>query len=505
MVCLMTDKKMLNKAIITMMISTWSNMLMAVDCTDSADTMYVTVDSNSVVRPSVPETLFGFNVPWRTFQKAYMNSLGVREQVINYLKFFPGAAYRYPGGSPSNDFEWRKSIGQNKLRPPMHFEFGLMDKALFGLDEYIQFVKDVDGNAIYTANLKGPYQSSWTNDEIAKDVKDLLGYIAQPEHLGCTGGDKCRLKGVELGNELDWSPYKLSPEEYVARVNSVLKNTAEYNDVAWIANGATAPWSGVGDYKNFNSAVANALSGKVAGIAIHPYYDGINVPAAMNYVKEYAETWSKSGAASPIFITEHARWPDGSGNKNWSDYWYQSTGLGGAISTADFLIEAIKNDNVRVAQWHALSAYGPWKLIKLDEANNELYPGPVYWGLRVLREAFLKNAIKVEYQHSLSAAYSGGYDLNIIAMMSDDKSRHSLLGVNRKTRSQRIHLHWVDSPVNTGSLVSRWITSESKNDDNDDESKSLITMKTQTETVAKGETDIQVCVPKNAVFSFEFK
>lgn len=473
----------------------------AAQCEANATPINIEIKNAEIIRSYAPKELFGFNVPWKIFQTSYMPNGMVRQQLIDYMKAFPGAVYRYPGGAPSNDFEWRKTIGPVAARPSMYADLGQFAKPIFGVDEYVQFVKDVDGNAIYTVNLRGPHYGAWSLSKIATDIYDLIQYLDNNARFGCTGGAGCRLKALELGNELDWSPFKFPVNTYIKRVNAVLDKAAPYSDITWVANGASAPWGTTSNYNIFNNGIAAGVANRVKGISIHPYYDGISIPSAVNYINQYAATWQNYRKDGSVYITEHARWPDGSDSTNWSDYWYQGTGLGGAISTSDFIVSAISNPDVAQAAWHALSAYGPWKLIKVDETSKELYPSPIYWGLRVLRDAYLDHAVAIQYNQPESVSYGAGYDINMVAMVSDDGAQMSVLGVNRNPKPIKMTLHW-DSPISAAeSSTKRWITSNSTDDDNNDADKQKILMKKEELGLERGATDTVVCMPAHSVFS----
>lgn len=482
------------------------NILLAMDassaeCQVNSVAIDVNIQNEDIIRSYSPKELFGFNVPWKNFQASYMQDGVVSKKLIDYMKAFPGAAYRFPGGSPSNEFEWRKSIGPLAARPSIYAELGQFAKVKFGVDEYVQFVKNVDGHAIYTLNLRGPHYGTWSLSKIATDINNLIQYLDDRERFGCIGGTGCRLKALELGNELDWSPFKYSINTYINRANAVLDKLAAYSDIVWVANGATAPWGNVSNHSVFNSGIAASLANRVHGISLHPYYDGISIPSVGNYINEYASTWKNYRKDGAVYITEHARWPDGSNSANWSNYWYQGTGLAGAISTSDFIVSAISNPDVALAAWHALSAYGPWKLIKVDEKTKELYPSPVYWGLRVLRDAYLDHAVRIQYNQPKVTTYGGGYDINMVAMVSDDHSKMSVLGINRNSKPVSLSLHW-STPVSAAESSSkRWITSDTKDDDNSDSNKKKIVMQQRDLIFQKGSTGTVVCMPAHSVFS----
>ncbi|GAC1409672.1 MAG: hypothetical protein NVSMB6_09690 [Burkholderiaceae bacterium] len=469
----------------------------------NVQTVEVEIHTRQIVRAGVPKELFGFNVPWSGFQKGYFRNGAVRPELLDYLAAFPGAVYRFPGGSPSNWFEWKKTVGPVAQRPPMHSEFGRYAVAKFGLSEFANFVGAVNGRALITLNLAGPYQTNPRGSVIAADAVALMLYVANRTSLGCTGGLGCKLMAWELGNELDWGPYHWSAQTYSQRAKEVLEATAAIAPRAvWIVNGATAPWDATSSGANgYNASLASHLGGRAKGIAIHPYYDGISVPSAAAYVAEFGKTWARRRPDAKVYVTEHGRWPTKPLLGTWESNWYQATGLGGAISSADFVISLIGNPAVAAAAWHALSIEGPWQLIRLNAAKDVLYPSPVYWGLRALREGFLDQVVETRYSPPGTADYGGGYDLRLVGMTSVDGRQVSLLGVNRSKSPfwLRIRLNGKTPPPAAG--VVRLISGNSQAEDNTDEEPQKVAMRTQKRILDPSMPTADWCVPGNAVFS----
>jgi alpha-L-arabinofuranosidase len=479
----------------------------AIECLPgSALEATVEVNTSSIIRQIAPKELFGFNVPWRDFQQGYFRSGKVRPEVADLLSAFAGASYRYPGGSPSNSFEWRKSIGPANLRPAMHSDFERFAPASFGIDEFADFVSQVDGKAIITVNLSGPYRAATTPDDIAHDVQDLLKHVREKTSFGCVGGPTCRVSAWELGNEMDWAPYKWPANVYIQRVNTVLDLVSPTMPEAnWIAGGRTAPWDKSAlNYQQFNTALADALASRASGIAIHPYYDGISIPSASDYVARYGKTWSQARPDAKVFVTEHARWPSQPANGRWENNWYQATGLGGAISSADFLLAMLTNGQVASANWHALSTEGPWQLIRWNRSNDQLYPSPVYWGLRALRDGYLDQVVTTKYKASPinNSDYSGGYDVRVVGMKQTNDQRVSVLGINRKDVPLRLRIQWIggkNRPAGEGVL--RTVSGQSVSDDNTNDQPFKLQMETEKQLVLPARKQSFWCVPARSVFS----
>jgi hypothetical protein len=247
--------------------------------------------------------------------------------------------------------------------------------------------------------------------------------------------------------------------------------------------------------------LAKSLGPRVQGIAIHPYYDGIDVPEAIGYVRAYAKTWADLRPDAEVYVTEHARWPSKPKTGKWQDNWYQATGLGGAISTSDFMLAMMPMSSVVAANWHALSAQGPWQLVRSDRASGRLFPSPVYWGLRVLRDAYLDQVIKIDYTPTRDSNYSGGYDQRIVAMRSSSGGAVSLLAVNRSPRPVSLVVDWgAAGKRKAGRAELRWISGSSVSMDNTAEQPQAIVMNERKQAVEARSTSTW-CLPARSVFS----
>lgn len=467
-----------------------------------------TVSAGQVVRANVPRELFGFNVPWRDFQMGYVRDQDeVRPELIELLKPFKGALYRYPGGTSSNWFDWGEaSHGPREKRIALHADYERYAKADFGPDEFARFVQAVDGRAILTANLMGPYKKPLSPADLKAPGRQFAEVVKRTPGFGCGGGKGCRVMALELGNELDWEPYRIGATEYVERSEAFLDGaSAVLPNAVWVAHGRSAPWGlKPEDTAAFNKELARALAPRVQGFAIHPYYDGIDVPSAIGYVRNFGDTWKAVRPDAQVYVSEHARWPaePPKGSKaRWQDNWYQASGLGGAISTADFMLAMMPMSNVVAANWHALATQSPWQLVRRDPATSRLFPSPVYWGLRVLRDAYLDDVVKLDYQPTKETKYTGGYDQRLVAMRGAD-GKVSVLGMNRAQQPVLLDIDWAPGARRAaGRAQLRFITAESNRVDNDVEQPRKVEMQTQAASLAADRKRSSWCVPARSVFS----
>ena len=464
----------------------------------------VEINTSKIIRPNAPRELFGFNIPWQAFQHGYFRRGSVRPELVEFLTPFKGASYRYPGGSPSNWFEWQKAIGPVAQRAAMHYEYERYAIPEFGLVEFSDFVRGVKGRAILTLNLVGPYKEMpLSANELAADALGILSFVRSNTSFSCVGGPNCGVMGWELGNELDQEPYNWPASIYFRRADAVVSAVSSVMpEVQWIANGRSAPWdSNKSNYNAFNAALASGLADRVRAIAIHPYYDGISIPTAVRYVAEFSKTWAKTPDAGTVFVTEHARWPTVPATGRWESNWHQANDLGGAISTADFLLAMFGNPQVASANWHALGTEGPWQLVRWNRDKDQLYPSPLYWGLRTMREAYLDHVVLAHYSQPSRVSYSGGYDIRLIGMTSEDRQSVSVLGINRNAKPLALRVSWGGAPRKAGTATLRTVSGASTSEDNTDLDPQKITMQTGSKAVQPNRASSVWCVPENSVFS----
>jgi hypothetical protein len=460
----------------------------------------VKVGDGPALRAQAPKALFGFNVPWRDFQLAFLRGGQVRPEVIEWLKPFGGAVYRYPGGSPSNWFDWNDALGDMASRKPLHADHNRFARVEFGVTEFVQFLERVDGEAVLTVNLVGPYKQLRAAAELHSDGAAFAGLVGKLPAFECRSGSRCRLFAVELGNEVDWEPHAIGAADYVQRAASFRAGIGSaLPNARYIANGRTAPWDKrAADYKRFNDVVAIGLAGQVAGLAVHPYYDGISVSRALQLVDEFAAVGDKGAPA--VFVTEHARWPAQPLVGEWRQNWYQTTSLGGAISTADFLLGLIARPAVQLANWHALAGIGPWQLFEWDQKSDALTPSALYWGMRLLREAYLDDVLRSEFRSHQPARYGGGYDQRLVTMRSADGKRLSVLGINRAETALNVSFEWPRG-MQPRALSLQWIGGGSVDSHNTAASPMQVVPLNAKPTAAER----LFCVPGNSVFAIRFE
>ncbi len=390
------------------------------DCSEPHQNHHVVLDVSSRSNHKLGKDFFGFDTPWAEFQQGYFRHGAVKDSLINFLKPFGGALYRYPGG---NYFLWENSILNATARAPNFTEYLGQPRPDFGVQEYLTFLNSVDGGGIYMLNLLGEKNKPYSAEQVQNSNRALVRWVrAHPQGA--------RIRYWEMGNELDWNPFNYSAAEYTDKMRGTLSVfKREHPTEKLIVIGRTNPWQfGIASETEFNRQAAAAYP--FYGIALHAYYDGYPMPMMLSTIKRYAQVKNQLGQPTKVFITEHGRWPSANPKGRWEDNWYQASGSLGAVSAADFTLMSINEPSVATAIWHNLGTSGPWQLIHRNDKTDTLFPSATYWALRTLREAFLDQVIPISPNLNTSAAYSGGYTLRLSAMVDKQKSL-SVMGINR--------------------------------------------------------------------------
>lgn len=406
---------------------------------------YRVVASDRVVKKLSPH-FFGFNLEWVGFQEdLWDDSAGAaRRELVDALRAFPGAVYRYPGGTVANHFDWRASVGPQSTRTPRRaVEWKGPLATRFGFHEYLHFLSEVNGQAWLVTNLHGSFDAETKLAELA----GLAGeWAAEAKRIGT------QVLRWELGNELDRDRYLWPPEKYTARAMDIAKSI-QTNDptarfVAMLQDYDAQPWTTANSY---NTLVGGALASLSPDYALHLYYDGPPggppIPHRLRHLCASAgAAASGSGKPALIWVTEHARWPSGRSNdRDWKLNWYKTTSMEGAIGVADMVIALSQVPSVEGAFLHSLSGTSsPWPL--LHRTSSGLRPSAVYWGLRVLRENMLDQVLETKTESRHESGYAGGYDVRASVMRDEGRRIYVVWAVNRAGQLVNLRLRLPISP-----------------------------------------------------------
>lgn len=418
------------------------------------------LDFNST-RQSTPPTFFGFNIEHFEFEDEFMTRgqlPGVRPDFVQAMKVFPGALYRYPGGLVANRFDWRASVGPYVNRPPRKSVAWAQARRIgFGVDEYLDFVRQVSGHPWFVLNLVGWHEREMVNElpsnDIAAHNQALAKYVLERWNFGSMP------RYYQLGNELDRSIYEWPIDKYIQRcrdtIVAMLQADPEARFVLFLRDFDWRYKSRFGKNK-MEDFVRDALSGlpMVNDFSLHMYYDqSADEDSGRTDIQWRLERFRKTvavaagirGGRSPnLWITEHARAL--SPHQRTANVRHLNTsGLSGAISSADFLISATSIPELKGACWHALGGVY-WKL--LEQNGGQLRPTPVYTALRMLHDVQPRTPLTVGVRGGNFSDYAGGYDINAAAFITGSGRQQEMLGlwlVNRADRQYALDLsvpHW---------------------------------------------------------------
>lgn len=413
----------------------------------AGSTYEVSVNSSTTVGKMPPE-FFGFNVEWVEFQMSLWDAANqrVKPDAVEYLKAFPGAVYRYPGGTEANYFEWKNAIGDVASRKPQRAVTwtGPM-VAKFGLVEYLNFVQSVKGQPWYVLNLYGSLAGERPAAEMAKEAGGVAAFFHQQALAG-----KPRMFRYELGNELDRAPYMWRPEKYTSVAGAALAAVSAADPGvpgAAISQDYDASWQLYGiTGAAYNRYVAQNLKPRTTEFVSHRYYDGPPWgPPVPHEIQQECGSINALGLGlltpPAMWITEHAKTPESTpDDPNWQKNWPHTADLSAAISISDTLIAFAQIPEVYGAFTHALHATsGPWPMFHPNTTGG-VVPSAVYWGMRMLREGMLDEVVATRTISANQSGFAGGYDFRAAGFANLARNKFSVWMINRAKAPVRVKL-----------------------------------------------------------------
>ncbi|MDO4681857.1 MAG: hypothetical protein Q4B17_03600 [Lautropia sp.] len=411
----------------------------------AASGLSLTVGSD-VVKEIGPE-FFGFNLENTEFQLSLWDSAQhrVRPEVSAFLKqHFPGAVYRYPGGTTSNYHRWKQSVGVVTKRPAVKINDWIdLDRIEFGVDEFLDFVDETGGQVWYVLNLKGDLDRLVPQEIMAAEAEGLVRHIADR---------KVPVLRWELGNELDRFHEKWISDLYVTRSQAAIKAVngvdGKARFVSMMADFDAQEDRGI-TASDYNVAVAKGLKGDgVTEYAQHLYYDGPpDGPHMMNRLEHLCRSIGNAADAGVpakdigFWVTEHARWPQGEAGKEWKESWRKSADLGASIGMADMIIASTQLKAVKGGALHALhGTTGPWPMFHMPEGSKTFHPSVPMQAYALLRETMLPQVLSTASGSANPAGYDAGYSARGTVMTDAQRSRYSVWSINRDKASVEVAL-----------------------------------------------------------------
>jgi len=412
-------------------------------------TPVLVIDPDRTIRASIPARLFSINMQYNTFDIKHWerDQRRVKPKVLADLQSMRGSLYRYPGGLPSNAFQWEKSVLPYDERiANRKAEGNLSVNTYFGLGEYLQFIKDVSyGTPWYTLNLIGagtlenPVElPAW---QVALSNRKLAQYIVER-----TPNQPARF--YQLGNELDRNQYQWSYTKYVNRSLATINRIMEVDPNArfvpfmrefnWAYN---APLSGQGKADEYFDVVMKGLP-MVRDFSLHYYFDGklspshpfLTVPKVIDKIgKAVAFAQAARSGYYNVWITEYGKRFYLFGNTPPES----GTSLDAALAAGDFLIALAQMPVVRGAMLQGLD--GGERMLYFDSNK----PTASFWALRILATQPYTRVLASKTTSPNNSAYPGGYDVRTVAFTNAAGNK---LGVSAVNRSRKGHILRVEYP-----------------------------------------------------------
>lgn len=409
---------------------------------------YIKINADNIVRESLPDTFFGFNIRWSRFQRDLWDKDHdrVKPQIVDALNPFTGALYRYPGGLVANKYLWEKSVLPIQERKRIGAGLGGSDKPpLFGVREFFDFVRQVDGTPLYTLNLVGKGKPSdiqeYPSEKMAESNRLLAEYIKK-----LTPYRKNRY--YQLGNELDRNLYEWSHEKYITRSRATIEAIQSIDaDARFIAFLRVFDWRYRGEKKGISKAedfIRDVLAGlpMVNDFSLHFYYDGrlrpggrfMHMKDVVDRVRQAVSIAASVRGTKPlnVWITEHSRrLVVNKENKQMAKTY--TTNLQAALSTADFFTAMAQIPEVKSTCLQALNGVGR-QIFDASVRHGDLRPRPVYWAKRVLNYGRQGAVLSTSTKSPSTSGYPGGYDVSAVAL-ANGTDRITVWVVNRASTS----------------------------------------------------------------------
>lgn len=396
----------------------------------------------SVLRALVSPHFLSFNLNLPTLDADYgSDAAGVlRPDLMEAMRAFPGAYYRYPGGNVSNHFAIDAAIGPPAARSPQRLtESGKPSRVRFGPESYFDFIGAVGGQSWYTLNLVG-----WDADAYGVELPSAVVAAANGRLAALRVRLEAKVQGprmYHLGNELDRNRYRWPPGKYVARCRDTMAavRTADPQArfVAFLRDfditGGTV--GAVARGTEHAHEVLAALP-ELRDVSLQIYYDraagegqradlGWRWPLIDRFVDKLPQ---REGQKPAVWITEHAVARDlGARERMRRERLATTSGIDGAVAACDFVIGALTRPALAATFWHSLGGGVWWDLF--EPGSHPLRPTPAYHAFLLLRQSLAGAVHDCRVHSSNVGGYPGGYDVNAAALRSGDT--WSLILINR--------------------------------------------------------------------------
>lgn len=406
----------------------------------------VDLPDDRVLRPAVPDTFFSFNLNSDTLDADHWDPglQAFKPGLVEAMRAFPGAFYRYPGGNVANHLAWEWAVGPANGRRPQWAPDGPAPRALrFGPAEYFDFLAAVRGRSWYVLNLVG-FDASQPGPE--RSAEAMAESNARLARLRVDADRSAGPHLYQLGNELDRNRYAWSAERYVERSRATMTAVRAVDPaarfVAFLRDFDLDPSRTRGPRRGIDHA-AEVLAGlpEVDDVSLQVYYD-----EAADEGERYDLGWrwrlldrflaelpARAGRPLNVWVTEHARARDLRARGQSRRLRLATTsGITGAVASADFCLAALQRPVIQATFWHALGGGVWWDLFEPD--TNPVRPTPALRVFKLLRENAIGAVLETRTLAQTRPAYAGGYDVRSVVLRGTSPvPHHTVLAANRTT------------------------------------------------------------------------
>ena len=202
--------------------------------------------------------------------------------------------------------------------------------------------------------------------------------------------------------------------------------------------------------RRYNRELREAMKPLEADLALHLYYDGVpNTPPVRFFLDrlcEVVEDAKAEGGTGQLWITEHARVPNGFWSKTPKSMWPETANLAAAIGLADMLVAGAQIPEVLGAFTHSLVGSGsPWPMFH-TRSDGQIEPSATLLAMQTLRQTMKPLVVATTQTSQGRGSQDALYTVRSAVLASDDRRSFTLWSVNRSNQSQPLAFQIANAP-----------------------------------------------------------
>lgn len=205
-------------------------------------------------------------------ESPFADEQGMRRDVIELIRQLNVPVVRYPGGNFVSGYHWEDGVGEKEKRPSrVDLAWGTIETNQFGLNEFMDWAKKADTEAMMAVNL---------GTRGIEDARNIVEYCNVPG--GTLYSDLRKSHGYDaphniklwcLGNEMDgpWQMGHKTAEEYgriAAEAGRIMKMTDP--SIELVACGSSS--YGMKSFGYWEDTVLQECYEQVDYLSLHQYY-----------------------------------------------------------------------------------------------------------------------------------------------------------------------------------------------------------------------------------------